>query len=228
MYVLKSAHLAASAQPPEPSVESLFEGRPLVLAPTGRALFWEGDPATDLLQVVHGMVRVQRMLFDGRRAVAGFLGPGDVLGLCFSDTYLFTVEAVTETAVRRAPRAALQGLVQRLPELRPAFVARMRDEICAAQEQLLILLHQCADERLARFLVAMARRLAGEPRVGLALTLPMPRADIADHLGLTVETVCRSMTKLRAQKVISLLGPTHVVVENPGRLLALAGEPHGL
>lgn len=225
MYVLKSARLAAAPEPPEPSVESLFDGRPLELAPGGRALFWEGDPASDLLQVVTGMVRVQRILFDGRRAVAGFLGPGDVLGLCFSDTYLFTAEAVVETSVRRAPRAALQGLVQRLPDLRPALVDRMRDEICAAQEQLLILLHQCADERLARFLVAMARRLAGEPRTGLELILPMPRADIADHLGLTVETVCRSMTKLRSSKVIRLLGPAHVVFDDPRRLLALAGEP---
>lgn len=224
MYALKAPHAAATSRLQEPPIDLLFTSRRVEVLPAGRAAIWEGDPATDVLQVLRGMLRVQRILLDGRRAVAGFLGPGDVLGLCCVDTHFYTAEAVTVTAVRRAPRQALQAMLERMPHLSPLLVARLRDEVCTAQEQLLVLLHQSADERLAHFLVAMARRLVGEPVCGMEIVLPMPRADIADHLGLTVETVCRSMTKLRAQRVISLLGPAHVVIDRPDQLLARAGE----
>lgn len=227
MYVLKSTRqVVVQPQPesPEPSLGTLFAARPLECLAPGRAAFWEGDAAEHVFRIEEGMVRIQRILLDGRRAVAGFLGAGDVMGLCFEETYLYTAEAVTPARLRRAPRAAVHALLAGSPEARPLILAQVRDEICAAQEQLLVLLHQTADERLARFLVGMARRRAGEPRPGLAVVLPMSRLDIADHLGLSVETVCRSMTKLRNEGVVHLHGPSRVVIERADVLLERAGE----
>lgn len=225
MYALKSPRFGATPPRHAWTIESLFASRPVEPVGAGCAAIWEGDPATEVLQVASGMLRAQRILFDGRRAVVGFLGPGDMIGLCSAETHLHSAEAVTDAGIRRVPRRMLRAVLERSPDLRPAAFAQLRDAVCAAQEQFLVLLHQSADERVANFLVAMARRYAGEPARGMEILLPMPRADIADYLGVTVETVCRSMTKLRAQGVISLLGPAHVVIERPGRLLARAGEP---
>lgn len=228
MYVLKADHCPIvrplGEGETEADIDALFARRTLESLAAGRAAFWEGDEAEHLFRIETGMIRLQRNLLDGRRAVARFVGPGELAGLCSSEGHLYTAEAVIDTHVRRAPRSALEGLMAGTPAVRAAVMARVGREICTAQVQLLELLHQSAEERLARFLVTMARRLSGEPRPGLVVSLPMPRIDIADHLGLSVETVCRTMTKLRRKRFVRLRSPAEVVIERADALVVLAGE----
>jgi CRP/FNR family transcriptional regulator len=209
---------------PKLSLNALFEGRSIEIVQPKRTLFWEGDPASEVFEVRYGTLRLCHILPDGRRAVVGFIFEGDVIGLSFRDKYLFTAEAVTEVGLLRMPRSRLHAMADEMPELRSQVLSKLRDEMCAAQDQLLAVLHRSAEQRVATFLVSIAERTLGAIHKGAQIHLCMSRADIADYLGLTVETVCRVFTKLRTEGVISLTSPHCVVIEKLRTLHAVAGE----
>src|SRR5271155_492321 len=175
-----------------PTLRGLFKGQPTHAYSAGEAIFWEGDPAGQIFDVVEGVLRVCRVLADGRRAIVGFIYPGDVLGISVQSRYLFTAEAVTDVRVRRFSRGRFISLVNESPALRPQLLALLCDEMSAAQDQMLLLGRKSAEERVASFLLAIHRKSAA----GNDIALPMGRLDMADYLGLTIETVSRTMTNL--------------------------------
>ncbi|MBN8910112.1 MAG: helix-turn-helix domain-containing protein [Rhodospirillales bacterium] len=162
----------------------------------------EGDAAEFCYRVVSGCVRTVRLLEDGRRQVGEFLLAGEVFGLDELDTHSFAAETVTETVLRRYPRR----MVEALAESRPALARRLRqlalEHLRATQERTLLLGRKTATERLASFVLEFDRRMPASGR-GL-LDLPMSRTDIADHLGLTVETVCRVLAALKREGTIQV------------------------
>jgi CRP/FNR family transcriptional regulator len=201
----------------------LFLGRPLEVLESGEALFFEQDPADHVFQLVDGVVSLSRALADGRRSVTGFRYPGDLLGTGFQDRCLCTAEAVLPVRHRRLARRLFQSAVADSPALGRELQGLMCAELAAAEDHMLLLGRKSAQERVASFLLAAARRLpceAGRAGVPLAMT----RQDIADHLGLTIETVSRTITLLRGSGAIVLAGAQRVFVRDPGRLAALAGE----
>ncbi|MBX6323264.1 MAG: helix-turn-helix domain-containing protein, partial [Rhodospirillaceae bacterium] len=167
-------------------------------------LFAEGDPATHLFAVIKGVLRLCRLLADGRRSITGFAYPGDVIGIAVSNSYAYSAETVTECELRRMPRSAVTHLLESSPELARHMYALVSNELLAAQDQMLLLGRKTAPERVASFLLRLAER--GRPGGGEArrVSLPMSRADIADYLGLTPETVCRVLTRMRQCGVIKL------------------------
>jgi CRP/FNR family transcriptional regulator len=187
----------------------------------GQLLFQEGDPAADVFTVTSGLLKLYKLMGDGRRQVTGFLVAGDFLGLAFVRAYAFSAEAVTAASVCRFPRDPFMKLLDDFPALEKTMLARASTELAAAHEQMLLLGRKTARERLATFLVLMARRRPGEH--GGVLDLPMSRADIADYLGLTIETVSRTFTQLRKDGMICLPDSHSVVVPNVPRLERLAG-----
>ncbi|MBN8874259.1 MAG: helix-turn-helix domain-containing protein [Rhodospirillales bacterium] len=162
----------------------------------------EGDAAEFCYRVVSGCVRTVRLLEDGRRQVGEFLLAGEVFGLDELDTHSFAAETVTETVLRRYPRR----MVEALAESRPALARRLRqlalEHLRVTQERTLLLGRKTATERLASFVLEFDRRMPASGR-GL-LDLPMSRTDIADHLGLTVETVCRVLAALKREGTIQV------------------------
>lgn len=207
---------------PEAS-EALFAHRSPEIVPAGRVVFWAGEPADAVVRIVSGLVRLERYLPDGRRIVPNFAGAGDTIGLCGPDTNRYTAVALTRTQIQRSTRRALVAAAQ-TPEARVALLDRIAAESCAAGEDALLLLHERADQRLAHFLLRMAARL-GDPSAREAVVdLPMSRADIADHLGLTVETVCRALSRLRSDDTIALPDPSRIVIRRPERLRTLCRE----
>ncbi|HKY95413.1 MAG TPA: helix-turn-helix domain-containing protein [Kiloniellales bacterium] len=211
-------------QPPESALSSLFEPRPTETLEPDAVLFWEGDRAEDLFQVARGCLRLYRMMSDGRRAVTGFMFPGEILGVSFKDRYLFTAEAITQAKLRRVPRTQLHASLARMPKLGRELLATASDEFSAAQDQMLLLARKTALERIANFLVIVARR-TGATREAEEIELPMSRLDIADFLGLTIETVCRVLTKLKTEGLIALPSPHRVGLIELAQLRRLAGEP---
>jgi CRP/FNR family transcriptional regulator len=165
------------------------------------------------------MLGLYKLLADGRRQVVGFLVPGDFLGLAFGRTYVHTAEAITPVAACRFPRARFMGLLEEFPALERDILSRTSNELAAAQRQMLLLGRKTARERLASFLVDLAERSDAD---GGPLELPMGRADIADHLGLTIETVSRTFTGLRREGVIDLPSAHRLVVRKPGELARIA------
>jgi len=167
----------------------------------GKTLFSEGDEAGHVYEVVHGTLRLYKLLPDGRRQITGFLSAGHLLGLAHEDSYLYTAEAVTEVTLCRYPRTRFVRMVDEVPGFARRLLAVTSNELCAAQDQMLLLGRKSAVEKVASFILMMAGTRGveqGEVRV------PMTRSDIADYLGLTVETVSRTLTRLKQNGVIAL------------------------
>jgi CRP/FNR family transcriptional regulator, anaerobic regulatory protein len=191
------------------------------LAPR-QTVFCEGDPADNVYEVARGMLKLFKLLPDGRRQVTGFLSPGHLLGLAHDEHYLYTAEAVTEVVLCRYPRAQFDRLVDEVPGFARRLLAATYDELRAAQDQMLLLGRMEAAEKVASFLLAMAER--GKTKEGQEdeILVPMARNDIADYLGLTTETVSRTLTQLKREGAISLSTPSHIVLRNRKRLEQLA------
>ncbi|MCD9086662.1 helix-turn-helix domain-containing protein [Stenotrophomonas sp. SY1] len=173
--------------------------------PMGATLARSGEPRAHVFTVTEGALRLVRTLADGRRQVNGFVLPGDYLGLSGSDHHRYDIEAIAESRVCRVPTSQMRDLRQRYPHLERKLLQRACQELDAAQDNALALARLQPPERLADFLLRLAAReatLLG--RQGNRVSLPMGRGDIADHLGLTMETVSRTFTKLRQQGLIAL------------------------
>ena len=194
-----------------------------------QTLFYEGDPADALFNVTLGAVKVYKLLADGRRQITGFLFPGDFLGLALYNRYTYSAEAVISARLCRFPRNALEKLLDEYPMLEKRLLQSASNELAAAQDQMLLLGRKTAKERIATFLLSLSDR---EERRGAphdVVDLPMSRNDIGDYLGLTVETVSRTFTRLRKTKLIELRGAHHVALLDRDALMELAGiEPDEL
>lgn len=192
----------------------------------GATLLHAGDPADHVFTVTEGTFRLVRLLPDGRRQIPGFLAPGDFLGFGNSATYVWDVEAVTDSAICRFSRGEFERLVERFPAVERRLLEKAAAEIVVAQELALTLGRKSAHERLATFLTQRVERAerAGEaaPTGAVILTLPMSRSDIADHLGLTIETVSRTFTLLRQEGLIALAGPDRVTIPDRAALARTA------
>jgi CRP/FNR family transcriptional regulator len=173
---------------------------------TGATVISEGDPAADLFNVVRGTVKLYKLLPDGRRLVTGFLFPGDFLGIALNDTYAYSAEAIEPVQLCRFPRKKLEALLAELPRLERRLLGETAHELAAAQDQMLLLGRKTAKERVASFLVSLSRRAEKRRRPASPLEIPMSRTDMADYLGLTTETVSRTLTQLRQAKLIAAKG----------------------
>lgn len=197
-----------------------------ILLDAGAVLIREGDEAPHIFNITSGSVRVFKRLPNGRRQIIGFLFRGDFLGLAIGDAYVFTAEAMEPSSVCRFRKAAFRALVQDDPPLEHALLNRTSHELAAAQNQMLLLGRKTAIERLASFLLDLPNHDLSRPAGAGHVRLPMTRGEIADYLGLTIETVSRSITRLKTQGVIRLVSQTDILVERPDLLRALAeGEP---
>ena len=189
----------------------------------GKTFIAEGDPANDFYNVTSGCAKIYKLLPDGRRQITGFAQSGVFLGLAVSDVYAFSAEAITKLRYCRFPRRKLRALMDDFPALEKTLLQTASNELVAAQEQMLLLGRKTARERLASFL--LARSEAGKPcgHDHDHIDLPMSRSDIADYLGLTIETISRTFTRLKNEKMIALPSNTRVDVLNRDDLIDLAG-----
>lgn len=188
----------------------------------GEILFGEGDDADSVYEVVTGMMRLYKLMPDGRRQITGFVTPGKLVGGVTSDLLRpYTAEAVTDIVVRRYPRAAFDRLIDQVPGFARRLLSAANDELRMAQDQMLLLGRKTATEKVASFLLRMAEDLGGEE-----MDVPMGRNDIADHLGLTIETVCRTLTRLKRERIIALPTPGHIEILDRDELedLAMGGS----
>ncbi|MDO9223064.1 MAG: helix-turn-helix domain-containing protein [Caulobacter sp.] len=193
----------------------------------GEILVREGDPATNLFNITSGSVRVYKLLPDGRRQIVGFLFAGDFLGLATGDRYAFSAEALSAGSACRFNKKAYRRTLTELPDLEAALLDRASHELRAAQDQMLLLGRKTAIERLASFLVDLAARDRRAGGGGRIIQLPMTRAEIADYLGLTTETVSRITSRLKVRGVIRLLSLHSLSIERPAELSQLAGLDAG-
>lgn len=188
----------------------------------GAALIRIGDAARHFFNITAGSVRVYKLLSDGRRQIVGFLFAGDFLGLASEDRYLFSAEAIEPVTVCRFRKTDYRTLVHDTPALEAVLLARAHHELAAAQNQMLLLGRKTALERVASFLLDLPSHDPARPVTDGHVHLPMTRSEIADYLGLTIETVSRVLTRLKTSGVIRLVSLTELQVLRPATLQALA------
>jgi CRP/FNR family transcriptional regulator, anaerobic regulatory protein len=214
----------ATMKPQLTTLDELFSAVPRESLDVGEGLFWQGDRAQHIFEITEGVLRIFKIIGDGRRVITGFLYAGDMVGLSLKDVYIYSAEAVTPVKVRRVTKKAFRDAIETSPELRPQLFALMCDEMAAAQDQMVLLSRKSAEERVCSFLMLIARRMHGDQQIGRSVQLPMSRQDMADYLGLTIETVSRTITKLVTRGVIIANGRHAFDIAKPGKLLALCGD----
>jgi CRP/FNR family transcriptional regulator len=200
-------------------VEPLVGHRDLI---AGQALFEENDEAQFAYSLVEGTIRLYKLLSDGRRQITGFAIAGDFLGLSSAGRYAYSAEAVSGATLCRFKRTDLERLFERFPAMERRALSMANDELAAAQDQMLLLGRKTPTEKISSFLLTLSKRLDRVGYQGDLIELPMKRADVADFLGLTVETVSRTFSKLRAKRIISLPTPDQVRLVDRRRLGMMA------
>ena len=167
--------------------------------PRDTEIFGEKEPADYLYKVVSGSVRTYRILSDGRRQVGGFYLPGDIFGLESADEHTLSADALSDAKVLVVKRSTLSALAGRDRSVAQQLFALTGRELHRVQDRILLLIKN-ARERVASFLLEMAERASENNTI----ELPMSRQDIADYLGLTIETVCRTLSALETASAIEV------------------------
>lgn len=190
---------------------------------TGAPLFHQGDEAGLVYTVASGSLRLYRLLFDGRRQIIGFALPGEFLGITIEERHQVTAEALESCRIWCFGRADFDKFAEGNPLLRDSLLQVAREEVTAARQQFVVLGRKTAMERVASFLLYFHDRLEGiSTHASNHIALPMSRADIADYLGLTKETVSRVFSQLRNSQVMRLESLSSIQILNRPALEALA------
>jgi CRP/FNR family nitrogen fixation transcriptional regulator len=179
-------------------------------------IYGEGESADYVYKVISGAVRAYKVLSDGRRQITAFHLPGDVFGIESGAEHSNSAEAIERSTVLVVRRTSVFSTAEKDGEVARHLWATTATELKRSQNHALLLI-KTAKERIAAFLLEMAERLAGKGCV----ELPMSRQDIADYLGLTIETVSRTLTQLSTKSTIQFLASRRIVLRNPSQLNAL-------
>jgi len=170
----------------------------------GSEIYGEKEPAEYVYQVKSGAVRSYKLLSDGRRQIGAFHLAGDIFGLENGSTHRFTTEAIVDTKARLIRRQSLETVAERDALVAKNLLSMTTDNLQHAEDHMLLLGRKTSLERVAAFLLEMDKRLTAAG----VMALPMSRRDIADYLGLTLETVSRALSRLHELGVLGFIGNT--------------------
>jgi CRP-like cAMP-binding protein len=179
-------------------------------------IFGEGEDADYIYRVISGAVRSVKLLADGRRQIGSFHLPGDWFGIEAEEQHQFSADAVSDCEILVIGRAAALAMAERDGEVARTLLSVMTRDLGRARDHMLLLGRKNAGERIAAFLMEMDERTEGEN-----IRLPMSRYDIADYLGLTIETVSRTITEMCRKGWISLAGARRLSIRKPEALRQL-------
>jgi CRP/FNR family transcriptional regulator len=185
-------------------------------------VFCDGDPRTHVFHVEQGVIALSKVLGDGRRQVIDFAYPGDYIGLGLLKDYIFDAQATCRAKVKCIPASALEQAAVSDPTLALKLYKAVSAELTTARNLLICVGQGTAMERIAMFLIGLRDRAAASGANDGIFRLVVRRSDIADLLGLTVETVSRTLTKLRGMRVIDIINATEIHVLDEDRLDELA------
>ncbi|CAH0348598.1 Crp/Fnr family transcriptional regulator FnrL [soil metagenome] len=191
--------------------------------PTGQTLMWEGADSMVVANVVSGALKLSTSVQDGREQIVGVVYPSDFIGRPFGKTSPHSVTALSDARLCVFPRGAFDMFARSHPDLEHRLLRRTLDELDRARGWMLLLGRASAREKVATFIRDVAGRLAAEGDAPLTrFDLPLSRQQIADILGLTIETVCRQLTAMKRAGVIDLIGRRGVAILNPDQLEDMA------
>ncbi|RTE90107.1 helix-turn-helix domain-containing protein [Bradyrhizobium sp. LVM 105] len=189
----------------------------------GKEIYGEKEPAEYVYQVKTGAVRSYKLLSDGRRQIGAFHLAGDIFGLENGTTHRFTTEAVVDTTVLLIKRQSLETVAESDAMVAKNLLGMTTTNLQHAEDHMLLLGRKTSLERVAAFLIEMDKRLTAAG----VLALPMSRRDIADYLGLTLETVSRAISHLHELGVLGFVGNTQrqIILLDRHQLASLDLQP---
>ncbi len=193
----------------------------------GSELVGDAENVESYANVLSGVVKLTKMLSDGRQQIVGLQFAPDFLGRPFRIESTVTAEAATDVELCSFPRKAVERMMEQQPDLEHRLLQQTLKELDQARDWMVTLGRKTAAEKVASFLLMIARNIdptASPARRSVAFDLPLSRAEIADFLGLTIETVSRQFTRLRTEDAIRIEHNRHIVVDDLGRLVARSGE----
>ncbi|GEO85022.1 MULTISPECIES: Crp/Fnr family transcriptional regulator [Alphaproteobacteria] len=192
----------------------------------GNEVIGQGENVGAYSNILKGVVKLSKMMADGRQQIVGLQFAPDFLGRPFLSESSISAEAATETEICSFPRPIIERLVGESADLERKLHSQSLKELDEARDWMLTLGRKTAQEKVASFLYLIATHIDPERTSGNSSTfdLPLSRADIADFLGLTIETVSRQMTKLRKEGTIVIENNRHVIVPDTRRLRHAAGN----
>jgi CRP/FNR family transcriptional regulator, anaerobic regulatory protein len=218
----ESRQASICAGVPDASLDNLASVTTSRCAAPGDVILEEGAAADHAFTITSGMVKVFKLMPNGRRQITGFMFARDILGLAHQGAYVSSAEAVTDVTLCRFPRSKLESLLDQFPQMERRLLRMTATELAAAQDQMVLLGRKTASEKIASFLLMLADRSERLDGAADEVDLPMTRTDIADYLGLTTETVSRTITHLRKRGCIELLNPACVRILDRDALGELA------
>jgi CRP/FNR family transcriptional regulator len=185
-------------------------------------IFHEGDTSDSIYQLASGLVCLYRFLPNGRRLILRFIDGQDFVGLSFDDECPFTAECVESTTVYKIARSRVRTLCAHSPALQNEVTLLLKSELMSERNDILPMMHLLAEGRVARLLLMLARRGGAICHAGDRIQISMTRGDIADFVGLTTETVCRSFAKLKRAGLISTISSDKVMIKDLPGLISVA------
>lgn len=185
-------------------------------------IFCEGDPRTHVFHVEQGVIALSKVLGDGRRQIIDFAYPGDYIGLGLIEDYIFDAQATCAAKVKCIPASSLDEAAASDPDLALTLYKAVSAELATARNLLVCIGQGTAMERIATFLITLRNRSTVSGANDGVFKLMMRRSDIGDLLGLTIETVSRTLTKLRGMGVIEIANSTEIHVLDEDKLERLA------
>ncbi|MBM9596379.1 transcriptional regulator FnrL [Roseitranquillus sediminis] len=194
----------------------------------GQPIMWAGDRIEFVASLVCGVATLSQTMKDGRTQMVGLLFPSDFLGRPGRTLAVFDVVAVAETTLCCFRRRPFEALMRDTPHISQRLLEMALDELDAAREWMILLGRKTAREKIASFVAMTARRQAAldatAPRPGMAVTIPLTRDDMANYLGLTLETVSRQISALKREGIVRLDGNRRIVIPDFDRLIAQTGD----
>jgi CRP-like cAMP-binding protein len=203
------------------AIQDILSRQPLRRFNAHEHLFHEGDREGNIFRIERGLVRLYKLLNDGRRQIISFRYPGDVLGSDTLTEQFYSAEAVTDVTLRSLPREVAHRRMKDEPAFTSELIDLLSQELASTRSQISVLNRRSAIEKLAAFILDLWGRQV-EKGGGDRLTLELTRTDIADFLGLTIETVSRNLTKLRQRRIIDLRHIHTLIILDEDRLKELA------
>ncbi len=194
----------------------------------GSVIFRAQEETEFFASIVSGAVKLSKSLPDGRQQIVGLQFAPDFLGRTYGAENPYFAEAVTEVKLCQFPRDGYEKLLKEFPALEQRLFTDTLQELDAARDWMLLLGRKTAREKVASFLLMLARRAGDlgcqhlDTRAVVHIELPMTRTDISDYLGLTIETVSRQMTRLKSQKIIDMVNSRTVAVADINLLEEIA------
>ncbi len=211
----------SSARQPRDPLDEIASFATRIKARRGTAIFADGDDANYCYRIVSGEAMAFKLMSDGHRQVYEFLVPGDFFGYETQADHYFTVEAVSEVVVLKYPRRAVERVLAENSRFAREIQQMTARGLHSAYQRMILLTHKSADERVAWFLLELADRTRNSDD---ALHLAMTRTDIADYLGMVIETVSRALTRLKRGGAIAMQSVNDIRLVDRQRLELVRGE----